>query len=186
MEKIIRVGVDVDDVLRDITSTMMNLFKKHHPDAVKSDVVDGWDFPNVDLPLEKKLDMMFKEFPKEVFLYSEPLKNTKEEFAKLKKWAEQNNVRLVCVTTQEEHLIGLTYMWLAMHNFLFKEVYIEKNKYECPIDYLIDDAQHNFENWVKAGRDPETFLLFDAPRNQHANAPIRIKCLTEAIQYIKI
>jgi len=184
MKKKLRIGVDVDGVLRNITPTLMRLFKEHHPDAVKSDLIDGWDFPNVDLPLQTKMDFMFKRFPKEVFLYSKPFKDTQDEFKKLQKWADDNDGFLVCVTTQEDHLIGLTYMWLATHNILFKEIHISGNKHEKPIDYLIDDSPSNFSKWVGAGRKPEDFILFDATYNQDVDAPNRIEKISEAIKII--
>ena len=97
--KIIRLGVDVDDVLRDITPAIMDVFIKHYPESVINNVIDGWDFPNVDLPIEKKKHIMFYEFPKEIFLYSQPVKNTYTEFKILRDWANKNSVKLVCVTT---------------------------------------------------------------------------------------
>ena len=182
MKNLKRVGVDVDGVLRDITPVIMDLYKKHHPDKITREVVDGWDFPNINLPLNVKLDFMFKRFPKEIFLYSPPLKNTLKEFKKLKHWADSNSVLLVCVTSQEDHLIGLTYFWLAMNNILFKEIHIAHDKHNVDIDYLIDDSPQNYQKWVDSGRDTEAFVLFDATYNQDISAKSRIKELSEFIE----
>lgn len=184
MKKRIRVGVDVDGVLRNITPTVMELFKKHYPEAVKSDLVTGWDFPNVDLPHEKKMKVMFEEFPKEIFLLSKPFENARSEFKKLSDWADKENVELVCITTQEKELIFFTYLWLGTYKFTFSELLITGNKHERDIDYLIDDSPKNYTKWVNAKRIPENFILFDATYNQHINAPVRIKELSEAIKYV--
>ncbi len=181
-----RVGVDVDGVLREITPVIMELFKKHHPDKIKQELVDGWDFPNVDLPVSEKMDFMFKRFPKEVFLLSKPFKDAKKEFDKLQKWADDNEVFLVCVTHQNDKLIHLTYMWLATHMFIFKEIHVGGNKHEKPVDYLIDDSPENYEKWVKAGRDPKEFILFDSTYSKHIDAPVRIEKLTDAIDHIEL
>ena len=181
-----RIGIDVDGVLRDMTSVTMELFKKHYPNKILSNVVDDWDFPNVNLSHEKKMDLIFNRFPREIFLHSKPFKDTKSEFKKLKTWATNENVHLVCTTHQKENLIGLTYIWLATYGFLFTEMHVGGNKHENPIDYLVDDSPRNYEKWVKAKRNPADFILFDATYNKQIDAPVRIKKLSEAIKHIKL
>ena len=176
-----KLGVDIDGVLRDITTTIMDIFKKYHPEAVKSDIVDGYDFTNVDLPLKVKMDYLFNKFPRQIFLESEPFLEAVEDFPILMKWAKQNKVKLVCASHQKSRLIRLSYLWLANWNLIFDELYFTKEKNNLPIDFLIDDSPKNYEQWT-LGRSKNTFFLFDRDYNKLVDAPKRIYRLTDFIE----
>lgn len=186
MKRKLKIGVDVDGVLREMDKTMMKIFKRLHPASVKSDIVSGWDFPNVDLPQKRKMDIMFKHFPKEVFEHSPVFENAHKEFLKLKKWAEDNNAKLVCATTQDESLINHTLIWLGKHEFNFDEIYVTDKKHDLPIDFLIDDSPKNYDKWVKAGRKPINFLLMDRDYNKDVKAPTRVTSLVDSIESLKV
>jgi 5'(3')-deoxyribonucleotidase len=49
----LRVGIDVDGVLRDFDSKAMEIIKELYPDKVLSDITHGWDFPNVDVDVKE-------------------------------------------------------------------------------------------------------------------------------------
>lgn len=186
MIKKVKIGVDVDGVLRDMTSVLMDIFKNLHPKSVKSDIIDGWDFPNIDLPKQKKLDIMFKEYPKELFQTSPQIKNAHKEYLKLNKWAQANNAKLVCATAQMPNLIHHTLIWLGENKFNFDEIYVSDNKHELDIDFLIDDSPQNFDKWVEAGKDPKHFILVDRDWNQHIKVSNRVTSLGDTIKVIEM
>jgi len=179
------IGVDVDGVLRDMDAVMMDIFKELYPEHVKSDIIYGWDFPNVELPQKRKMDIMFKEYPKEVFENSLPFEGVHDEYLKLNAWSIENGGKLACVTNQKPKLIHHTLIWLGKHKFNFDEIYFTKEKEDLAIDFLIDDSPKNFERWVKAGRDPKRYIIMDRDYNHDINATNRISRLSEAIQIIK-
>lgn len=181
----IKIGIDVDGVLRNTIEKVNEVFKKHHPDSVIGDIAYNYNFPHINMPLEQKMSIIFNEYPKEIFLNAEPYKEAYDDFLNFISWADENNAKLVCATSQEKHLIGLTFSWLAKHNFPFEELHITSKKGEIGLDYLIDDSPHNFSEWVKNGNPEQNFILMDRDWNRKVEAPNRIKRISEAMEIIK-
>lgn len=180
-----KIGVDVDGVLRNDVEKCMEIFRRIHPEAVKSDIVHGWDFPNVDITFERKLEILFTEYPLEIFEGSEPFENAIEGFNLLNNWLYENNGKIACVTHQQPELIHHTLIWLGKHKFNFPEIKVTGEKQKTDIDFLIDDAPHNFKNWVDAGRDPKRFILVDRDYNKDVPAPSRVSSVGESISIIE-
>ena len=179
-----RLGVDIDGVLRNLIPEINKVFEKHYPEYVEGKVAYDYNFPHIKMPLKDKFNVIFNEYPKDVFLKSKPYAGIIEQFQELKSWCSNNNIRLICATSQELHLIGLTYSWLGKYNITFEEMHITKNKGAIGLDYIIDDAPHNFENWIKNGNPAENFFLMDRDWNKNEQVPNRIKRLTDIIQKI--
>lgn len=179
-----KIGIDVDGVLRDVMQSINTVFETHYPEHIVGKIAYNYDFPHIKMPLKEKFNVIFNDYPEEIFLNSQPYPGAVEQFAFLKKWAKKNGFKLVCATNQEPHLIGLTYMWLAKHDFLFEELHIARKKEIIGLDYLIDDAPHNFEAWLKAGHPGENFFLMDRSWNQEVEASIRIKEIKEICSII--
>ena len=184
LTKVKRIGVDVDDVLRDYVGAAMHIFITHYPDYVISPIMKGWDFTNVTLPFVEKFNVIYNEFPEAIFLNSPPVKNAVEDFPILQNWANNKNMRLVCVTAQQEHLIVYCYQWLARHNFVFPELHVTYEKQKVDIDCLIDDSPVNYGKWVDSGRPAENFILFDRTYNQNIDVPNRIYRLSDVFKII--
>jgi len=174
-----RIGVDVDGVLRDIISGVNEVFKTHYSKHYMGDLVYDYDFPNINLPLEEKFDIIFNKFPKDIFLKTKPYPGSIKQFKELKGWAERNDFKLVCATSQEKHLISLTYLWLGKYDFGFEELCVTKSKEEIGLDYLIDDAPHNYKSWIKNGNLEKNFFLMDRDWNKEVPATNRIKNISE-------
>lgn len=49
----IKIDVDVDNVLINITKKAQEVFEREYPDAVMGKYKWAWDFPNINLPLHK-------------------------------------------------------------------------------------------------------------------------------------
>jgi len=185
MRKKFVVGVDIDGVLRNIDTTLMTIFKREHPGSVKSDIISGWDFPNVDLPHSVKMDILFKQCPEEIFADSLPYDGVIEEFLELKKWVEDNGGKVACVTHQKPDIIYHSLSWLGKHKFNFEEIHVTRNKHNAPIDYLIDDSPGNYKMWSKSKKDNDDFLLMNRDYNQDIRCTNRVHKLTDAINIIR-
>lgn len=175
-----KIGIDVDGVLRNIDVPIMDIFKKLYPEAVKSEVISGYDFPNIDLPLRTKRECIFDVCPKDVFLNSLPYNEAVEDFPIIVEWAKKNKIKLVCTSHQKPHLIKLTYQWLAKWNFVFEELHFDKEKQCLPIDFLVDDSPKNYYKWMDR-RMIGKFFMFDRDYNKDVNALVRINRLTDII-----
>ena len=144
-----KIGLDVDGVLRNLMDEINKVFKKHYPGHITDEPAYTYDFPHIKMPLSDKFNIIFNEYPEDVFLKAKPYPGAVMQFNCLKQWAKKKNIKIVCVTSQESHLISLTYLWLGKYNFTFDELYITKSKGSLGIDYLIDDdVSYNYINWV--------------------------------------
>jgi 5'(3')-deoxyribonucleotidase len=186
-KKKIRLGIDVDGVLRDFDTKVMSLIKEWYPDKVKSDVTHGWDFPNVDMDIKELAKLWQETHCEEIYREADLMPGVKEEFKLLKEWGrtQKPGYQYICVTAQMPYNACHTHYWLGKHYFNFLEVHISNYKYKIDIDYLIDDSPKNYDKWVKAGRDETTFILFDRPYNQDCPATNRISKLSDLINILK-
>jgi 5'(3')-deoxyribonucleotidase len=182
----IRVGIDVDGVLRDFDTKAMEIIKRLYPDKVLSDITHGWDFPNVDMPVSEIAKIWQETHCEEIYRESELMPGVKEEFKLLKEWGrtQRPGFQWVCVTAQMPYNACHTLYWLGKHYFNFLETYISNHKHKVDIDFLIDDSPKNYEKWVKAGRDEKEYILFDRPYNQDCPATNRIYKLSDAIEIL--
>lgn len=183
----IRIGIDVDGVLRDFDTKVMEIIKREFPDKVLSDVTHGWDFPNVDMGIEELSKLWRETHAEEIYQEAPLMPNVKEDFAELKEWsrAQKTRYQYVCVTAQMPYLAHHTYYWLGKNRFNFMEMYISNNKHTIDIDMMVDDSPKNYDKWVKSGRDESTFILFDRPYNQDCPATNRISKLSDLINILK-
>jgi 5'(3')-deoxyribonucleotidase len=183
----VRVGIDVDGVLRDFDSKVMEIVKREFPDKVTSDIVHGWDFPNVNMDI-KELSKLWRETHcEEIYREAALMPGVIQEFKELRDWARYSPTRyqFVCVTAQMPYNANHTLYWLGKHNFNFMEVFITNNKHTVDIDYLIDDSPKNYDKWIKNERDESSFILFNRPYNTECSATNRINKLSDAISILE-
>jgi hypothetical protein len=147
--------------------------------TILSDTPTEYYFDNINLPIDTKKLLWKQKYPKELFLNAETMPGAISEFASIKKWAEKNDVKLICVTSQKPKLVKYTYIWLGKHDFTFEELYITKNKYEVKCDYLIDYSPKAYKSWYENGRKEDRFILRDSNINKNLNTTNRIKKLTD-------
>ena len=186
-KKTVKIGIDVDGVLRDFDTKVMEIIKREFPDKVLDDTTHGWDFPNVDMPIEELSKLWRETHTEEIYQDAELMPNAKEELALLKEWtrAQRDRYQYLCVTSQMPYLAHHTYYWLGKNKFNFMNVIISNNKHTTGIDMLVDDSPKNYDKWVKAGMDEASFILFDRPYNQDCPATNRIKKLSDLINILK-
>lgn len=180
----IRVGIDVDGVLRDFDTKAMEIIKRLYPDKILSETTHGWDFPNVDVPIEELSKIWRDTHCEEIYRDADLMPGVKEEFKLLKEWGrtQRPGFQWLCVTAQMPYNACHTLYWLGKHYFNFLETYVSNYKHKVDIDFLIDDSPKNYEKWVAAGRDEKEYILFDRPYNQDCTASNRIYKLSDAIE----
>ena len=93
-----------------------------------------------------------------------PIKESVEDWKKLKAWALLNDHELVLVSAQREHCIEPTNDWLEKYGFDFDEKHYTKHKWSVDVDVLIDDSPEKLEifnersvNYGKAIRYRQTW-----------------------------
>ena len=181
-----KIGIDVDGVIRDVSRSINKVFKTHYSEYITNEVPYNYDFPHIKMPLSDKFNIIFNEYPEDVFLKAKPYPGAATQFNCLKQWAKKKNIKIVCVTSQENHLISLTYLWLGKYDFTFDELYITKDKGNIGLDYLIDDAPYNYENWLKNGNPEQNFFLIDRDWNREILATHRITHISEIVDIVDI
>jgi 5'(3')-deoxyribonucleotidase len=183
----IRIGIDVDGVLRDFDTKVMEVIKEVYPDKITSEETHGWDFPNVDVDIKELAKLWQETHCEEIFREAPLMPNVKEEFKILKDWGrtQRPGYQYAVVTAQMPYNANHTLYWLGKHYFNFLEVYVSNHKYKVDIDYLVDDSPKNYEKWVAAGRDEKAYILFDRPYNQDCPATNRIYKLSDLIEILK-
>jgi len=140
-----RIGVDVDGVLRDFIPHLINNIKENHPEyADKILIPTSWDWEQW-LPFwsedesekyifeDNFLDFFGPECP--------PIKSSFEDWPKLRAWAVENNHKLILVSAQRKHCIEPTEAWLQRWGFVgFDEIHFTNKKHLVDVDVLIDDS----------------------------------------------
>jgi 5'(3')-deoxyribonucleotidase len=187
IKKKIKIGIDVDGVLRDFDAKVMEIVKKLYPDKILSEYTTSWDYVNVDIDI-KELSKLWRETHCEEIYREAPLiSNTKEELKLLKEWGRTQSpgYQYAIVTAQMPYNANHTYYWLGKHHFNFLEMYISNYKHKIDVDILIDDSPKNYEKWVDAGRDESSYILFDRSYNQEVPATNRIYKLSDLIEILK-
>jgi len=183
----IRIGVDVDGVLRDFDKKVMELIKELYPDKILSEETTSWDYPHIDMPIKELSKLWQETHCEEIYREAELMPGVKEEFKLLKEWTrtQMPGYQYICVTAQMPYNANHTLYWLGKHYFNFLDVRISNYKHKTDIDCLIDDSPGNYDKWVKAGRDEKAYILFDRPYNKECPATNRIYKLSDAIEILK-
>jgi len=179
VERKLRVGVDIDGVLRDWTSALLAMAKRHFPEKVLTDVVDTWRIKNIDLPYEELKHYFSDQYVEEVYRDALAYPNAVQDL----KWLMETfpNVEFVCVSHQWGLTIPNTLLWLGKHGCTFSEIHFTYDKFLVDVDYLIDDSPNNYDSWVKNRGDDTTFILYHQLYNRHVNATNRIHRLRDVV-----
>ena len=88
---------------------------------------------------------------------------------------------MVCVTKQNQENAHYTFTWLHNHGVYFPEYHITDQKYCLNLDYLVDDAPENYEQWVEHGNKEKNFFLRDASYNRYMDVSNRVTNFDEII-----
>jgi len=181
-----KIGIDIDGVLRDFSTTFHSLMKRDYPDVVLTDTIVDWDFEKSFTMDRKELQKLYwGEYKRDVFRFAPPIKDSIMHMRKLFIWADENKHKLIAVSSQRPTGRSDSLYWLGNHYLGFEEVHFIRGekKWKKDIDWLVDDSPENYKHWIN-NRDEDGFILFDAPYNQYLKPTYRVKSLWEITNII--
>ena len=148
-----RIGIDCDGVLRDLTNCIIDSVKETHPQhADKILEPNSWNWSDW-LPFwteEEAEQYVFEDNYLDFFgAVANPIKTAVEDWPILKAWAMRNGHELVLVSAQRDHCVEPTDAWLEEHGFDFKEKHYTKEKWSVDVDVLIDDSPEKLDEFNK-------------------------------------
>ena len=147
----LRIGIDCDGVLRDFIPALIDSIKETHPEhADKILEPTSWDWEQW-LPFwteEETEKYVFEDNYLDFFgVECPPIKESVEDWKKLKRWAEDNGHELVLVSAQRPHCEEPTDEWLKKYGFDFKEKHYTQHKWAVDVDVLIDDSPEKLKDF---------------------------------------
>ena len=182
-----RIGIDIDGVLRDFGKSFMGVMKKHYPETMLQDKITDWQFEKHFTLSKKELqEIYWDKYCDAVFLDADPMPNAIVQMRELFDWANERNYTLVCISSQRPMGRHNSLQWLGRHGLGFEEVHFTMGRYKWKkdVDWLLDDSPENWHNWKKGRGSDDSFILMDAVYNQHINATHRVKNIIEIIDIV--
>jgi len=182
-----RIGIDIDGVLRDFGKSFMGVMKKHYPETMLQDKITDWQFEKHFTLSKKELqEIYWDKYCDAVFLDADPMPNAIVQMRELFDWANERNYTLVCISSQRPMGRHNSLQWLGKHGLGFEEVHFTMGRYKWKkdVDWLLDDSPENWHNWKKGRGSDDSFILMDAVYNQHINATHRVKNIIEIIDIV--
>ena len=130
----LRIGIDVDGVLRDFCQALVRAIKTYHPENIK-DENDETIVPTMepesgmitDWYLENNFNCTKKDL-QQIYWYDQAKwimgngRPFEENVRTLKYWMKHINKEWVCITSQKEHARHYTLSWLGKHELNFDKV----------------------------------------------------------------
>ena len=147
----LRIGIDCDGVLRDLTGNIANHISENHPEYKdKLLTPNSWNW-NDWIPFwseDESEQYIFEANYIDIFgIDCPPIWSSVEDWKKLKRWAEDEGHELVLVSAQREQTKEITDEWLNKWGFDFKEKHYTKHKWAVDVDVLIDDSPEKLEQF---------------------------------------
>ena len=146
-----RIGIDCDGVLRDFIPALIDSIKESHPEHTNKILEPtSWDWEQW-LPFwteDETEKYVFEDNYLDFFgVECPPIKESVEDWKKLKAWAILNDHELVLVSAQRENCEEPTTEWLKKYGFDFDEIHYTKNKWAVDVDVLIDDSLEKLKDF---------------------------------------
>ena len=126
-----RIGIDVDGVLRDFITAFKSVVGQEYPNAQIPESISTWKFEDdiTGLSREEIKEIYKEKFCKQCFQDALPFSEVVPAFWTLEKWAEREGHELVIVTSQVPENRHYTLSWLGKYNLNPKQVIFAKGKY---------------------------------------------------------
>jgi len=175
-----KIGIDVDGVLRNFCDGLIEVIKMDYSDYLKDGFTEitDWQLENNFNCTKKDLqEIYWHEWAHAIMGNGKPFK---DNLATMRHFIDNitgaYEYEWVCITSQKDHARHYTLSWLGKHELNFDRVVFAKgrDKWKVDVDYLVDDSPQNWHHW-KHGRGTEDgFLLLDRPYNQNIDTKNRI------------
>jgi len=148
-----RIGIDCDGVIRNFVSSVKRVIENEHPEHSDNlhRMPTNWNFESW-LPFwseDEAEDFIFNKHYVDIFANASPFQEATEDWHLLKQWAKDNRHELVMVSAQRRNTVNPTTLWIATHNFDFKEIHYTHDKYKVDVDVLIDDSPSKLKKFQK-------------------------------------
>ncbi len=173
--------VDLDGVVIDLLPVWVDRYNKEYNDSLKVGDIVSWD---LDKYVKKECGTSIYKYLADPSLYdeAEPIRGSFEAIESLR----LNGHRIIFATSATNGTRGRKLKWLVDHGYLpelpgqkTQKEYVEiYSKYLLKADILIDDADHNIEQFTGLG------LLFDAHHNKDSKHPLRMRSWPEICDFI--
>ena len=169
-----RIGIDCDGVLRDFIPALIDSVKETHPQhADKIKTPTSWEWESW-LPFwteEETEKYVFEDYYVDFFgAECPPIKESVEDWKKLKRWAEDNGHELVLVSAQRPHCEEPTNEWLKKYGFDFDEKHYTQNKWAVDVDVLIDDSPSKLKTFNERSVNHGHSICMKQPWNNYGKA----------------
>lgn len=184
------IGVDVDGVLRDFTTSLIRVYRHRFPDHSIGDYNEWqWDtinnFPQFEYgksqPHRKRLmrEFVFNTHVQDIMVNAEPFPNAVEALNDL---YHNTHHQVYIVTNQYKGSEHHTLEWLGRNGVQAKKVIFEQHKLRANCDVLIDDKIENLEDYLKGGKGA---IAIARPWNRHWKKTKAVKGLEQAVELLK-
>ena len=161
MERKLRIGIDIDGVLRDNVGIMVDIYTLYFNEKLRYEDVKQYNveetFPRIPRELHMKASQwFFQEHSKEIFEDASAYPYVTEDIKALQEFAD-----VYIITYQKSYKNKMQALkWLEEHDINPKGIIFLKNKELFDCDVLIDDNDWNFnDSHASVG------ILIDAPYN---------------------
>ena len=174
----LRVGIDIDGVLRDFVAQVCEVYFEHTLGHVDEYDLSNWGFvQKYYIDGESLANKIWGtgELAEDVFYKAPAYTGTKTAY---QQFCDDPNMQVYIVSSQPNGLEEYTDRWLKDHGFdkHYSTIYTGK-KLEAPCQALIDDGSHNIKEYEENLR---TGIIIDRPWNRKYDHPLRAQDLFEA------
>ena len=184
-----RIGIDVDGVLRDFVTAFKGVVGQEYPNATIPEMISTWKFEDdiIGLSQEEVREIYKDKFSKQCFQEALPFSEAVPTFWMLEKWAKREGHELIIVTSQIQQNRHYTLSWLGKYTMNPNQVIFARGKHKWieDIDYLIDDSPVNHKYWVENREDKDNFIIFNRSYNQDVESKYRINSLSEIKEIVE-
>ena len=113
-----RIGIDVDGVLRDFVTAFKGVVGQEYPNAQIPEMISTWKFEDeiTGLSREEIREIYKDKFSKQCFQDALPFSEVVPTFWMIEKWAEREGHELIIVTSQIPQNRHYTLTWLGKYN----------------------------------------------------------------------
>jgi 5'(3')-deoxyribonucleotidase len=152
-----RIGIDIDDVIRDFIGTVYKVYLEIYPEHKnKIKPINGWSMTETFPIGEAIYDFIFDKYAKRIFYEDATVLPSAGEG--LDELAEMG-YDLIVITSQRPKCVQYTRLFLDYYEFPISETYILemdndfkiKNKSDIPVDIMIDDNHDTIMEFYNRG-----------------------------------
>lgn len=165
------IKIDCDGVLRDMLTTMCELYNHFFKDNLTPDDVTNFNVNKVFTKCPNPEEFFFKEYSSYVYLNSPVCEKAKEAMDLI----HEKGYHIIIVSTQPTYDRQLyTLQWLRNNHIYYDSICFTNEKQIVSGDIVVDDYEKNLSNCHELEK-----ILIDAPYNREITIYKKFKNLYE-------